>query len=82
MTEHRREGQIPAERDSAALLRQLIRTGTVADLATAIRHDEVAKSDLQLYGIDWSQLESETPETRLGEAFDRHGAVPPPTNAP
>lgn len=75
-------GDVPTERDAAALLRHLIQTGTITDLAAALRHDEIAKSDLQLYGIDWSQLEADPPETRLGEAFDRHGAVPPPTDAP
>lgn len=82
MKEQSVSSDVPIERDATALLRHLIRTGTIADLANALRHDEIAKSDLQLYGIDWSQLEAEPPEMRLGEAFDRHGAVPPPTDAP
>lgn len=81
MDEHIDSG-IPAERNPAALPRHLLQSGTVGDLATAIAHEEIAKSDLQLYGIDWSQLESEPPDTTLREAFDRHGAVAPATDDP
>lgn len=68
------------EHDSARLLQQLVQSGSVGDLEAAIQHDEIAKSDLQLYGIDWSQLESEARDTPLSEAFRRHGGLLTPTD--
>ncbi len=48
---------------------------TVGDLRAAVAAGEVAKTELQLYGLDWSQLEDEADETTLADAFARHGAV-------
>ena len=48
---------------------------TVADLRAAIADGRVNKSDLQLYGLDWSQIEDEPDDAFLGDVFARHGAV-------
>lgn len=82
MTERGSMSRDAHERDSATLLRRLLQSGSVGDLETAIQHGEIAKSDLQLYGIDWSQLEPEPRDSPLSEAFTRHGALVPPTEYP
>lgn len=82
MTDTRVMARDEPRRDSATLLRRLLLSGTVVDLETAILHEEIAKSDLQLYGVDWSQLEDEPGDAPLAEAFARHGAVVPPTDTP
>ena len=48
---------------------------TVGDLRAAVATGEVAKTELQLFGLDWSQVEEEPDEAPLGEVFARHGAV-------
>lgn len=82
MAERRSTNLNVPEGNSAMLLRQLLQSGSIGDLETAILHEEIAKSDLQLYGIDWSQLEDEPGDAPLAEAFARHGAVVPPTDTP
>jgi len=48
---------------------------TVADLRAAVAEGSVNKTDLQLYGLDWSQIEDEPDEAVLRDVFARHGAV-------
>jgi len=50
-------------------------TRTVGDLRAAIAVGDVAKTELQLYGLDWSQLDPEPDDMLLSDAFSRHGAV-------
>ncbi len=48
---------------------------TMADLRAAVADGRVAKTDLQLYGLDWSQIEDEPDSAVLQDVFARHGAV-------
>ena len=48
---------------------------TMGDLRGAIADGRVAKSDLQLYGLDWSLIEDEPDSAVLQDVFARHGAV-------
>lgn len=48
---------------------------TMADLRAAVADGRVAKTDLQLYGLDWSQIEDEPDTAVLRDVFARHGAV-------
>ncbi len=48
---------------------------TMADLRAAVADGRVAKTDLQLYGLDWSQIEDEPDTAVLQDVFARHGAV-------
>ncbi len=55
---------------------------TVGDLRSAIEQGRVAKTELQLYGLDWAQIEDEADDQRLAEVFARHGAVVDAEDAP
>jgi len=52
---------------------------TVGDLRAAIEARRVAKTELQLYGLDWAQIEDEPDAAPLREVFARHGAVVEPS---
>lgn len=48
---------------------------TVGDLRRAVADGRVVKTELQLFGLDWAQLDDEPDGAPLAEAFARHGAV-------
>jgi membrane protein len=50
---------------------------TVGEFRSAVAAGQIAKTELQLYGMDWSQLASEPDQARLDEVFARRGAVLP-----
>lgn len=48
---------------------------TVGALRAAVADGTVAKTELQLYGMDWSQLQDEPADAILADVFARRGAV-------
>ena len=48
---------------------------TVGALRAAVANGSVAKTELQLYGLDWSQLRDEPDDAILADVMARRGAV-------
>ena len=47
----------------------------LGDLRAAVAAGDVAKSELHLFGLDWSQFDDEPDDAIVADVFARHGAV-------
>ena len=47
---------------------------TVGELRAAVETGVVAKTELQVYGLDWSQLATERDDAHLADVVARRGA--------